>query len=83
MYYLQSIKIDRENFKSKHTNRLKTWKNNVGLKNLEQHFVNSEKGLNSNNNNNHNIDPDYVKVINIWFIVCIKCKLMPTYISVN
>lgn len=57
----------------------------AGQKSLEQRIMNLEKSVNNNNNtNNTNIDPEYIKVINILIIiVCIKRKLMQTYILIN
>ena len=49
----------------------------AGQKRLEQRIMNLEKSV--NNKNNTSVDPEYLKVINILVIVCIRRKLMQTY----
>ena len=49
-------------------------------KRLEQRIMNLEKSV--NNKNNTSVDSEYLKIINILVIVCIRRKLTRTYISI-
>ena len=53
----------------------------AGQKRLEQRIMNLEKSV--NNKNNTSVDLEYLKVINILVIVCIRRKLMQTYANLH